>query len=430
MSASAAGSNGWLIVGANVFDGSGSACRRADVLVDGDRIVRVADHIESKDYPNVDVIDGSGQTLMPGMVDGHAHFGSGSTVTHNASGKEPHEEKVLLIAHAGETMLQHGFTSAYLGGDRNPAAVVALRKGVEEGWMHGPRLRVASWESTTLSIMDPTHALHTDRASVADHLYRWVHDMADIGVDIVKMPLTGESGLGPWNKSAENTSRDLIYSEEEVASAAKAAQERGLWLTAHAHSSEGIQMALRHGFRAIYHVSFADDAAIEALAKAKDQVFVAPSPGILYGLLHDETYPPTEGMETQETIESLRNVVPKMHQAGIRLVPGGDYGFNVAPIGENARDLELFVEWFGMTPAEALRCATEYGGFAMNMQHELGLVREGYLADMLLVDGEPTENVAILQDPERLTLIMQGGLPYKMDSRRLRTSYDHVGGSG
>ncbi|MFD2414873.1 amidohydrolase family protein [Amycolatopsis pigmentata] len=410
----------WLITNAHVFDGTGSRTFVADVLVRGDRIARVAADIDPQSCPDATTIDGTGLTLMPGMIDGHAHLGSGVTVHHTLSGGATAEQKVLMVAHAAKTMLDYGFTGAYLGGDRNVPAVVGLREAINEGWMPGPRLRVASWESTTLSILDPTHPLHTDRESVPSRLRNWVHSMADLGVDIIKMPLTGESGLGPWGVQAENTSRELVYNDEEVAAAADAARERGLWLTAHAHSSEGIQMAIRHGFRAVYHVSFADDETIEQLASVKDKVFVAPSPGILYGLLHDLEYPPTEGMETQRTIDSLSQAVPKMWKAGIRIVPGGDYGFRVAPTGENARDLELFVDWFGMTPSEALRCATEFGGFAMGMDNELGLVREGYLADLLLVDGDPTSDIAILQDPARLAMIMQGGGIHKLP--QLRTS--------
>lgn len=404
----------WLITDTDLFDGSGSARRRADVLVDGERIRQVAGHIDPVAHPGATVVDGSGRTLMPGMIDGHTHFDQGSTVHHVTDGRAPAQEKLLLAAHSAATMIEHGFTSAYMGGGRNPAGELILKRAIDEGWMRGPRLRVASWESITNPLLDPTHPVHTDRPSVVDGMRQWVHEMADLGVDIVKIPLTGESGL------AENTSRDLIYTDEEVGAAADAARERGVWLTAHAHSAEGIHMALRHGFRAIYHVSFADDDAIAALAAAKDEVFVAPSPGILYGLLHRGNRPPTDGMETVVSIDSLRVAVPKMKEAGIRIVPGGDYGFAVNPVGENARDLQLFVEWFGMTPAEALRAATEHGGFAMNMADDLGLVREGYLADLLLVDGDPTADVTIMQDPDRLVMIMQGGVAHKLPPGHVR----------
>jgi imidazolonepropionase-like amidohydrolase len=231
------------------------------------------------------------------------------------------------------------------------------------------------------------------------------------------MPITGESAL------IEYTSRVLEFKEEEVAAAGEVARERGVWLTAHAHSPEGIQMAVRHGFRAIYHATYMDDETIDMVVSAPDPVFIAPSPGSLW-MMGNMDKPPTPGMEVEVAIASLRKVVPKLVKAGIRVVPGSDYGFGFNPIGLNATDLALFVEWFGMTPAEALRCATETGGQLMGMGDELGLVREGYLADLLLVEGDPTRDITILQDAARFSMIMKDGQLYKLaaDRRSARIS--------
>ncbi len=97
----------------------------------------------------------------------------------------------------------------------------------------------------------------------------------------------------------------------------------------------------------------------------------------------------------------------------MRVVIGGDYGFAWTPQGTNARDLEHFVELFGYSPAEALVCATKVGGEMMGMADELGQVREGFLADLLLVDGDPTRDVRIMQDRARLVGIMKDGAFHK-----------------
>lgn len=411
-----------LIAGAQVFDGSGSPLRRADVLIEGNRIARVAACIERPEGPDVRVIDGAGATLMPGLVDGHTHLGLGSTVEHRSSRTEPEEEQVLIISHNARVMLDHGFTSIYSGGNRRPRVEVALRKAIRESWMPGPRLRAASWEVSADTMQSPSATLnphanagHTGadgRAPITGQVRQFVHDMADAGVDIVKMPITGESAL------IEYTSRTLEFKEEEVAAAGEVARERGVWLTAHAHSPEGIQMAIRHGFRAIYHATYMDDETIAMAANASQPVFIAPSPGSLW-MMGNMDRPPTAGMEVDVAIESLRQLVPKLMKAGIRVVPGSDYGFGFNPIGLNAKDLELFVEWFGMTPAQSLRCATEYGGQLMGMGDELGLVREGYLADLLLIEGDPTSDIALLQNPANLSMIMKDGQLYKMPSDRI-----------
>jgi imidazolonepropionase-like amidohydrolase len=98
---------------------------------------------------------------------------------------------------------------------------------------------------------------------------------------------------------------------------------------------------------------------------------------------------------------------------GVRVLPGGDYGFAFNPNGENARDLEHFVSLLGFSPLEAIAAATSQGGELMRRGHELGQIRAGYLADLLLVDGNPAADIAILQDSRRLRAIMKDGVFHK-----------------
>lgn len=410
-----------LIANAQVFDGSGSACRRADVLIEGNRITGIADRIELPKDEHVFVVDASGATLMPGLVDGHTHLGLGSTVEHPSPRTEPEEEQALIISHNARVMLDHGYTSIYSGGNRRPRVEVALRKAISEGWMPGPRIRAASWEISAGTMGKPAatlgpnsiegHIGADDRAPITDKMRAFVNEMADIGVDIVKIPINGESAL------VEYTSRVMEFKDEEIAAASEAASERGVWLTAHAHSPEGIQMAIRHGFRVLYHVTYMDDASIEMALKAKQKIFINPSAASFW-MFENVKSPPSPGMEVDVGRESLCKVVPKLIEAGIPIVLGGDYGFGFNPIGFNAKDLELCVNWFGMSPAQALRSGTEVGGQLMGMGDELGLVREGYLADLLLVEGDPTKDVSILQDKTKLSMIMRDGQLYKLASYR------------
>jgi imidazolonepropionase-like amidohydrolase len=98
-----------------------------------------------------------------------------------------------------------------------------------------------------------------------------------------------------------------------------------------------------------------------------------------------------------------------MHKRGIRVLPGGDYGFAFTPHTQNARDLEFFVKYLGFTPMEAIRSTTLYGGQIMMRPDELGLVKEGYLADLMLVDGDPLANLSILRDAKRVLAVMKDG---------------------
>ncbi|MEQ3552702.1 amidohydrolase family protein [Pseudonocardia nematodicida] len=409
----------YLFVNADVFDGTGTAPFPADVLVRGNRIERVTARGALADVlapaaEDVEVVDGRGAVLMPGLVDGHTHLGFGSSVEHTATRRESDAEKALLVAHCGRVLLDHGFTSCHSGGNRLPATDLAARAAFDQGWLPGPRLRTTSWEGSAgiVSPDAPQFPGTAERASDPRSIVDFVHAMADLGVDSVKLTLTGESAVVP------GTSRILQFTEQEVAAAAETARERDVWLIAHAHSAEAITLAVRYGVRTIYHASFADAAAVDALVAARDRVFVAPTPGIVWAHLNDEDHPATEEMETRETYQSVCRVARELHRRGVRLLIGGDYGFPFNPIGRNARDLRLFVEWFGMSPAEALRCATEYGGQVMGMGHELGLVREGHLADLLLVEGDPTADVTLLEHPGNLAVILKDGRVHKLDHAR------------
>ena len=176
-------------------------------------------------------------------------------------------------------------------------------------------------------------------------------------------------------------------------------------------------MGLRHGFRVLYHCTYADAEAIDLLASKKDEVFVCPTIGIVQATL-DAKPPPHFDMrhmkaDAQAVLEHQSRLMPELKRRGVRLLPGGDYGFPFNPNGRNARDLELFVRHFGYTPTEALVAATRLGGEIMGMGNELGQIRSGYLADLLLVQGDPTRDVGILQDKTRLLAIMKGGRFHK-----------------
>ncbi len=155
------------------------------------------------------------------------------------------------------------------------------------------------------------------------------------------------------------------------------------------------------------------------LEAAKDRVFVAPGIAILYAMLHEAeafgiTHAKAVAMGYQHEWDAAQESLRAMHKRGIRILPGGDYGFAMTPHCQNARDLEFFVRYLGFTPMEAIRSATLYGGQIMMKPKELGTVREGWLADLLLVDGDPLANLAILRDPKRILAVMKDGQFAKM----------------
>jgi imidazolonepropionase-like amidohydrolase len=145
---------------------------------------------------------------------------------------------------------------------------------------------------------------------------------------------------------------------------------------------------------------------------------VAPGIGILiamldhaapWGITHQKAVEMGYEIELAAAVESLK----KMHKRGIRVLPGGDYGFAFTPHCENARDLEYFVKYLGFTPMEAILSTTRVGAEIMMKGSELGQVRDGCLADLLLVDGDPLSNLAILREPRKVLAVMKDGVFYK-----------------
>ena len=403
-----------LVRDVRIFDGTTLRPGAGAVLIEGNRIAGVGASADAFDTAGADrVIAGKGRTLMPGLVDAHTHLQLGSSLeAMGRPGNHPVEQLALTAAHCGRVMLDYGYTSAYSGGPSSAAAEVAVKAAFDKGTLPGPRLITSSMErlpggAPGLVFKFPGRAVRqSDPAAVA----QFVEEMAALGLQSVKFLLNGVSAMDSGTNMTEQ------FYEDEILAGAEAAHKAGLWLTAHCYTAESIKLAIRAGFRVLYHCNYADAEAIEAIVAAKDRIFVGLAPGIEEADL--ERAPKFGAMASDEQrAEQANAVVTKkaigqtLRQHGVRSLPGGDYGFPWNPIGLNSRDLELFVDWFGYTPAETLHAATTLGGALMDMA--LGQVREGYLADLLLVEGDPTTNIALLRDKGNIAMIMKDGAIYK-----------------
>lgn len=399
-----------LIRDVRIFDGQAMLTGSRSVLVEGGRIAAIGETADALDNAGAEtVVEGKGRTLMPGMVEAHAHLTWASSVEkiYHQFILPPEELKVAAWRNA-RVLLDHGFTSAYSAGALGDGIEVELARAIEAGETPGPRLIPSTLERS------PEGAEGVETGDVfngrgPDAIRKFVAYCKDQGIGSIKLVVSGEDALKPGSAG------DVLYTDEEMEAAGVAAREAGLWIATHAYYPKAIELALKAGARIIYHASYADEAAADAMVAAKDATFYAPSPGVSVAAL-EATPPPHIDMShmkksAAERMELESRLVPALKARGVRILIGGDYGFPFNPNGRNARDLEIFVEHFGYTPAEALTAATKLGGELMGL--EVGQVREGYLADLLLVDGDPTQDVALLQNKDRLAMIMKGGAIYK-----------------
>jgi imidazolonepropionase-like amidohydrolase len=396
-----------IIRNIQIFDGSGSASFAGAVLIDGTRIAQVVHGTDALADTAADhVIDGQGGTLMPGMVESHTHLTWASSVEkiYHQFILPPDELKIAAWRNA-RVLLDHGFTSAYSAGALGDGIEADLARAIAAGETPGPRLIPSTLERSPEG--DDTGDVFNGRG--AEAMRGFIAHCRDNGYQSVKLVISGEDALKP------GTAQDILYSQEEITAAGDAARDAGLWIAAHTYSPTAIRMALGAGARILYHCSYADADTVELMAAQKDNFFYAPSPGVSVAAL-EASPPPHIDMSHMKASAAERMkleavLVPELKKRGLRILIGGDYGFPFNPNGRNARDLEHFVTYFGYTPAEALTAATKLGGELMDLP--VGQIREGYLADMLLVNGDPTADVSILQDKDRLTLIMQNGVLHK-----------------
>ena len=393
----------YVITNVAIFDGASPELKTGEVRIDGNRITAVTQGGAHADRSCAELIDGHGQTLMPGLVEAHSHLTFPSSLDRIVTGGlPPPEQHQFVTIHNAQVLLDHGFTSCFSGGAARPNIEVALRDEIDAGWLPGPRIKAASFERGASGVRE-TYAPTVEQAR------QFATEMIALGVDSMKLLMDGRSPTDPsqWHL--------INYGPSELDVIAELAHQADVNLLGHAYMPESIKLAVRYDFHVIYHCNFADDEAIELIAAKKDRIFVAPCIGILMADAY-ERYPTRAECEATgafKALEGQKRVIPALHKRGVRVLPGGDYGFPHNPHGRDARDLELFVTEFGFTPFEALRAATQYGGQLMRMGQELGLIRPGYLADLLVVEGDPLRHIQLLQDPQRLRLIMKDGKVHK-----------------
>ena len=408
-----------LFTNVRIFDGTGAQPYPGEVLVQGNRISRISRGARALPTAGVVTVDGGGATLMPGLVEAHTHFSWNDQPGLGDIQRMPPEEHILWCAHIAKRYLDMGFTSCIGAATAKPRLDVVIRNAIESGQIPGPRYLAASQEITVPGGLGDETLPHLPYPEFSfgaivngpEEMRKTVRTFLKYGVDTVKLNLSGEYIAG---LPAEFTP----MTDEEIAVAVKEVRTRGKRVSAHARSAESVKQCVRHGIDIIYHASFADEEALDMLTAKKDRHFVAPGIAWLINTSYHAapwgiTPDAAKQMGYHRELEIACETLKKMHRRGIRILPGGDYGFAWIKHGTNAKDLEYFVKYLGFTPMEALLSATKLGGQIMLRGHELGEIKEGHLADLLLVDGDPLANLAVLQDETKLLGVMKDGAFHK-----------------
>jgi imidazolonepropionase-like amidohydrolase len=409
-----------LFVNGQVWDGESDRAVRAEVLVEGRRIAAVSEQPGALPRGGATVLDASGTTLMPGLVDGHGHLPFPQNTTYFTQIEDtPVEELVLTTVHNARLMLDQGFTGVIGAGSPRVRIELAVRNEINSGRLVGPRILASTPTLTATGGLNDTAQLHQGRSPAAIvfdgpiEARRAVRMCFREGVDLVKVNISGDDLI------VRPAGRVTTLAADEVAAIAEAARPLGLKLAAHARSTESIKLALRNGFDIVHHADFCDEEALDMFEERKNHVFTTPSIGFLHNLRYEaEAFgfgkAAVDAMGVPQHMEANIRTHAELRKRGVKALIGGDYGIPWQPHGTNARDIEHFTNYLGFSPVEALRCATRNGYLAMGLGHELGLIRAGFVADLLVVAGDPTQNVKVLQDAGNLRCIVKDGVFHKL----------------
>jgi imidazolonepropionase-like amidohydrolase len=400
-----------VLTGARVLDGDRSVTTHAHLVVEGERITAVGAGPLPDPRPDDRWVDLEGRAVMPGMVNCHFHatYHELGSVTAPFGLEEPMALQAVRAAANLEGLLASGFTGAVSAGA--PYAIDAsMKMAIAEGLVDGPRLVPCSRDvSTTGHAGDKSFppqwqigALGAIRRSDGPAEFRRsVREEIKEGAEIIKMFVTGGHGtVGPAER--------IEMTRDELAAGIEAAHLRGAKVRGHIANREAILMALDLAIDVIDHGDGMDDECIERIVASGTPVV----PSMLFpSRLVEATGGAALGFtdSLRADLEAMAAVLPKANAAGMRLVLGDDYGAIFFPHGRYGEELTYYVEQIGIPAIDVVRWATKHGAELMGRGNELGTLAVGNLADLLVVDGDPIEDISVLEDRDRLLAIMKGG---------------------
>jgi imidazolonepropionase-like amidohydrolase len=400
-----------LIRNAQVLRCSGDPAERpfdGDVLTDGNRIARVSTGRLALDEASVRVVDVQGATVLPGLCDGHTHISwpLDFVFDHSGVAVSPPAQHALDVAAVARTFLESGYTLVVGAGVLQPLDDVLAKDAIDRGLLVGPRIVPSGRMITEVGALGADDGM-MDVATNATDIREIVARQCDTGVRALKLFVSGD-GVVPGYPS------EATYMDDDMLSAAvDEADQHGAFVTVHARSAESIAMAARTGVRVVHHACFLDDAALAALEARRDDVWVCPGLHYLYavvngharewGITDEQVEASGYPRELVAQVEGLR----KLRAAGIRILAGGDFGHQWTHHGTYAAELQRYVELVDMTPMEAIHTATRNAAPLVGL--DVGEIREGALADLVVVDGDPTADVTVLQSPERRRAVVKDG---------------------
>lgn len=402
-----------LITNARLLDGSGApvSARPFSILIEDQRIAAVAPTAELSGKEGAALIDGTGMIVMPGLIDCHDHMGSIPGSMRDRAAISPSLAVLMAAETLRDTMLG-GFTSIRDAGGLDQG----VKSGVERGLIPGPRLKIS------VNILSQTGGqnCHIEPAGIDSHFpvlpgvpdaicdgvadcRQRVRAMVLAGADWIKLCTTGGVSTpvgGPLVRQ---------FSVEEVQAIVDTANAAGKPVMCHAYGGEGAQIAIDAGVASIEHGADLSDAQLDQMAR--QDTWLVPTFAVLNGVVAADAknpglLPSYVAGKARQLLDRQKISFRKAVALGVKIALGTDAGG--LGHGHNARELGLMVK-AGMTSMQAIVAGTSMAAQCISFAGVAGVIRQGYFADLLLVDADPLADVTILEDRSHLRLIMKDG---------------------
>src|SRR5215208_1792189 len=384
---------------------------RASIVVEGEWIREVRLGSASPTGAHDTVIDCAGMTLLPGLTDAHVHVGAVDVNILDQHREHPSNLVALMMARVLEDTLQQGFTTVRDAGGTDWSFKAAVERGIVEGphllvsdrplsqtGGHGDKRRMS--ETQDPEIFCPTAGMRSVVCDGVDEVRRAAREQLRLGADQIKVMASGGAMSPADELSATQYTLDELRAAVEEAAAART------YVMAHAYNDGSVRNCLKSGVRSIEHGNLTDEETARLIAES--DAYLVPTL-VTYEALSEEG----ESYGVPENVIRKINVARKVgiralryaHEAGVKIASGSDL---LGPLqSRKARELEIKTEV--MSPMESLVSATKTNAELFGIEDEIGTIEEGKLADLLVVEGDPLEDIAILQKKSNLRLIMKGG---------------------